>query len=245
VTTTDQPLSDAQLEADANSRRKGDLIGTYLHRCGLTVEDVNWLPLTDRKGPSRARLARAAYRAAGAEENPPHCLASDSWRYAREVMGSLAVREEFGFDPTPRDLTAERGRWLAPEPPTGPAAGLDPAPQPPTPVEIPGPRGWGALAALGPLPDRICSFCGAPAIVGTLDGWRCQDCPPLERRRGWGWALDWTPAPGRSCPPGTCWCGRCGHYVVAAPLLPGMRSLVYSHGWGPRQADVDADPDPR
>jgi hypothetical protein len=234
ATLPDRPLSDAEAEADANSRRKGDLIGTYLHRCGLTVEDVNWLPLTDRRGPSRARLARAAYRAAGAEENPPHSLASDSWRYAREVLGSLAVREEFGFAPTPRDLLGERARWLAPTTPDGAPDEI--------PAAIPGPRGWGALAALGPLPDRVCSFCGRPAIVGTLDGWRCAGCPPLEARRGWGWALDWTPAPGRSCPPGTCWCGRHPHYVVAAPVLPGMRSLTYSHGFGP---PAPAAPGPR
>jgi hypothetical protein len=60
------------------------------------------------------------------------------------------------------------------------------------------PRGWLELAKLGPLPGRSCRWCGAGAVVGTLNGWRCaQHWPwPGDPKGDWGWQLNW--APGRT-----------------------------------------------
>ena len=114
-----------------------------------------------------------------------------------------------------------------------------------------GPKGWALRAALGPLTGRwtgqectVSPGCTALAVVGTPDGWRCADHPPLPGppgKAGWGSALDWTPHPRSGsrdaqvlaavcairhepvprfsmlgCPegPGRCGCGRCDNYSV-------------------------------
>lgn len=90
------------------------------------------------------------------------------------------------------------------------------------------PRGWDALVALGPLdPPRPCRWCGEPAVVGTLNGWRCAEHPPVrgDVRGDWGWGLDWTPKPGRSCPATGCWCGRCDRYDVKGEPLRSLRPV--------------------
>lgn len=105
------------------------------------------------------------------------------------------------------------------------------------------PRGWDVVAALPPLdPAESCRWCGQPAVIGTLNGWRCPAHPPVrgDSRGDWGWAMNWAAAPGRSCPPTVCWCGRHPHYTPASPSLPGMRALTYSHGFGPPAPRVDA-----
>lgn len=79
----------------------------------------------------------------------------------------------------------------------------------------PAPRGWDALAQLPPLQGRSCRWCGAPAIVGTLNGYRCADHPPVrgDARGDWGWGFNWAPTErtGR-CLPSRCYCGRCPQY---------------------------------
>jgi hypothetical protein len=72
------------------------------------------------------------------------------------------------------------------------------------------PRGWDVLAGLPPLPGRVCLICDAPAIVGTLDGYRCAAHPPR-----WGQGLDWTPK-GRPCAGVRCYCGRCPTYRIGS-----------------------------
>jgi hypothetical protein len=279
--------STAELEADANSRHKADLIAEYLWRCGLTVADVAWLPYTDRHGPSRARLARAAYRAVidpcpkRGDHSPPSSVGSDSWRHVLAALADLADRERYDFDAPPRDLLDERDEWLPTphlravqtvdlpdpgEPPEEPPDEI-PAEMPPpmtaeqlarntppprerrprpldlvpydtrpalvtagSPPLLHGqtsghgpPRGWHELAALGPLePERPCRWCGNPAIVGTLNGWRCWAHWPVrgDPRGDWGWNLNWAPNPGKPpCLAAACYCGRCPHYDPSGQSL--------------------------
>jgi hypothetical protein len=85
------------------------------------------------------------------------------------------------------------------------------------------PRGWHELATLGPLnPARPCRWCGAPAIVGTLNGWRCSAHWPTrgDHRGDWGWNLNWAPNPAKPpCLAAACYCGRCPHYDPAGQAL--------------------------
>lgn len=88
------------------------------------------------------------------------------------------------------------------------------------------PRGWDTVTALPPLdPARPCRWCGAPAVIGTLNGWRCQSHPPVrgDPRGDWGWALNWQWVPGRVCPPGACWCGRCTRYDPGGAPMRSLR----------------------
>jgi hypothetical protein len=91
------------------------------------------------------------------------------------------------------------------------------------------PRGWHLLAALGPVqPERPCRWCKYPAIVGTLNGWRCWAHWPVrgDPRGDWGWNLNWAPNPGKPpCLAAVCYCGRCPHYDPAGqPLKQGARA---------------------
>lgn len=131
------------------------------------------------------------------------------------------------------DLLDTKEEWAErhPDAPAAARAGLDrpdwlPAPRPvlvsvptlPPVAEYVKPRGWDALAALGPLPrehDAPCHVCGAAPVVITLAHAHCAEHPPQpptgDRPGQWGWGLNWTPthATGK-CPAGVCWCGRCG-----------------------------------
>lgn len=90
------------------------------------------------------------------------------------------------------------------------------------------PKGWEHLENLEPVPDADCFKCGAPAVIGTLDGWRCAGHPPVGREWGarrplpaaspapWHGGIDWTPHPQRPPCGRTCLCGRCPHYQPAA-----------------------------
>jgi hypothetical protein len=94
---------------------------------------------------------------------------------------------------------------------------------------LPGPpRGWHLLAALGPVqPERPCRWCGHPAIVGTLNGWRCWAHWPVrgDSRGDWGWNLNWAPNPGKPpCLPSVCYCGRCPHYDPGGNSARGVRA---------------------
>lgn len=327
--------SAAELEADANSRHKAALIAEYLWRTNLAVADVAWLPYSDRHGPSRTRLARAAYRAIPdpcpkhGDHSPPSSLGSDSWRYVLAELADLYDRERFGFpEPAPpRDFAYERDQWRQPGPvetlelpepgelpdeePDEIPAEIPPGvivcgPAEPTPEDVamvrefaalivadprvppdltadavqratlealhapavprrarpldlvayatppalvtagsppllPGeaiptgpPRGWAVLAAPGPLnPARPCRWCGAPAVVGTLNGWRCADHPPRrgDPRGDWGWGFNWAPNPAKPpCLAAACYCGRCPHYDPAGQALKqGARAGIGSH----------------
>jgi hypothetical protein len=88
------------------------------------------------------------------------------------------------------------------------------------------PRGWLELAALGPLPGRSCRWCGAVAVVGTLNGWRCaQHWPwPGDPKGDWGWQLNWSPGPNvGACLASRCYCGRCAHYDVTGQPVRSLR----------------------
>lgn len=101
----------------------------------------------------------------------------------------------------------ENSPQQAVEHPTAPAA------------EVIYPRGWDALAALGPIGrrDARCSRCSMPAIaavhyVGTEE-WRCQNHPPQPGE--WGDRLDWTPRGTEcTCAPNRCYCGRGEHFKL-------------------------------
>lgn len=77
-------------------------------------------------------------------------------------------------------------------------------------------------ATLPPLqPERACRGCGAPAVIGTPDGWRCPACPPE-----WGSRLKWgRRAEGTWCAPRRCYCGLCPGYTPDPPLTAGVRSV--------------------
>lgn len=89
------------------------------------------------------------------------------------------------------------------------------------------PRGWLELAELGPLePARSCRWCGAAAIIGTPNGWRCSGHWPVpgDPKGDWGWRLNWAPKPERGpCLRAVCYCGRCPHYDVTCQPLQSLR----------------------
>lgn len=124
----------------------------------------------------------------------------DSPRSPTTPPGPLPPPADAAPSPRPADtITAQRAAHLPP----GHIAGVV--------------RGWAELAALPPVPDRTCSTCDSPAVVGALDGWRCSDHPPGPE--DWGHILDWTPT-GTACTSARCWCGRHPHYRPArSPLL--------------------------
>lgn len=69
---------------------------------------------------------------------------------------------------------------------------------------------WEQYAAgLEPLEGRECVVCLAPAVLGTIDGFRCAGHPPA-----WGRSLSWGSRPaGSYCTLTRCYCGRCAHYA--------------------------------
>lgn len=88
------------------------------------------------------------------------------------------------------------------------------------------PRGWLEFARLDPVPGRSCRWCGAPAVVGTLNGWRCaQHWPvPGDPRGDWGWQMNWSPKrDAAACLLSRCYCGRCPHYDVTGQPVRSLR----------------------
>lgn len=173
-------------EAERNRIVKARLIARYAFDHSLPVEDLTAALHTG----DNAQLARIA-RAAGVAV--PGTLAT--WQAAIDCLVAL---EEWAADPKNHThAKATRTPKVAAEP--APDA---PPVMPPlravTDGEHAPPRGWDALAALGPIqrPDARCARDRRPAIttVRVVDGpdeWRCASCPPAPGE--WGHALDWTP----------------------------------------------------
>jgi hypothetical protein len=239
-----------EAEADANSRHKADLIAEYLWRADLDVADVAWLPYSNRHGPSRTRLARAAYRTVPdpcpkrGDHSPPSSLGSDSWRYVLDALTDLADRDRYGFpEPAPpRDLTDQRATWLRPavetveipEPGELPPGGTACGPSAPTPEDVEVVRQFAeTLAAAPPRRSRpldLVAYDVAPALVTS-------GSPPAGHRpvhvgppRGW----DDLAALGPLDPPHPCrWCGR----EAIVGTLNGWRCAAH---W-PRRGDPRGD----
>lgn len=173
-------------EAETNRIVKARMIARHAYDHSVPVEDL----IAALHHGDNAQLARIA-RAAGV--TVPGTLAT--WQAAIDAL--TALEEWAAGNPshakaarTPKTDTAEPVDDLAPvltlTRPVGVAAS--------------DPRGWAALAALGPVarPDARCATCRAPAItsVRVIDGpdqWRCKDHPPAPGE--WGHTLDWTPRP--------------------------------------------------
>lgn len=211
----------------------------------------------DRKRPTLRRFAAAAFDARGEQENVPHSRTSDTWRHVYDELTDLEDRERYGFpEPAHvRDLLDQRPDWVrpsltvVPDQPPDEIPAETPPPRRPRPVDLAAydvppalvtsgpprllrrpapspPRGWTQLATL-PRLDQPCRWCGRPAVVGTLNGWRCPAHPPTrgDPRGDWGWALDWTPHLPPVCLISACYCGRCTHYDPAGhPVKQGARA---------------------
>lgn len=193
--------------AEHNRVLKARQLARWLWERDLSYDDV--LAADDARRRSWARAAKVS---------PPSTM--DTWE---AVRGTLAVAVEFArgnpdHPAAQRPHAGERATWLGqvPEPtvdapavhnPVDDTADVAAAP------EVVFPRGWDALAALGPV-DRLdarCARCRRPAITAVrCDGigeWRCAGHPPQPGE--WGAALDWTPRAGGGCAPNRCYCSRC------------------------------------
>jgi len=178
-------------EAEQNRIVKARAIARYAFDHSLPVEDLT-AALHQGDNAQLARIARAADVAV------PGTLAT--WQAAIDALTAL---EAWAADPKNHAHTkATRTPKVAPEPVVEPVDDLAPVLTLSSPVQTPSvdapPRGWGVLAALGPVDrtDARCARDRRPAIttVRVVDGpdeWRCASCPPAPGE--WGHALDWTP----------------------------------------------------
>lgn len=206
--------------AEHNRVLKARQLARWLWERDLSYDDV--LAADDTR---RRQWARAA------KVSPPSTM--DTWE---AVRGTLAAAVEFArvnpdHPAAQRPHAGERATWLGHVPePTSDApvvhkpvdsarvgnptvVAVEPSPQ------VAFPRGWEALAALGPVGrlDAKCSRCRKPAITAVrYDGaaeWRCAGHPPQPGE--WGAALDWTPRASGGCAPSRCYCSRCPEFKLS------------------------------
>jgi hypothetical protein len=215
----------AEQIAEANARRKAEVIALFAWRLGISYDELVTLEYSDRHDrhkPTLRRFAATAFKAAGVTENVPHSRTSDTWQYLRGELVELADRERFGFDPPPaRDLLEQRGQWIAEAWPAvdpmhetqplklppgviacGPAAGELPPEDVATVVEF-------ARELEQRRPRRVRPSELAPYAAGDAPALVTSGCPPHVRDsttdppRGWLELAQLGPLPGRSCR----WCG--------------------------------------
>lgn len=168
--------------ATTNRQVKALTLARLAWRYGVTADELDAMT-----PPVRRRFATLA------EVNPPG-PESDTWpdasaRLAR--MWSLADSP----DAPPHDLAGERPEWMR----HTVAAVVPPEQAPP---------GWAErTAALPPLAGKTCLHCDQPAVLRTLDVYRCPGHPPVGQE--WGSRLNWRRNPNATCLRGrNCLCGE-------------------------------------
>lgn len=216
----------AEQIAEANARRKAEVIALFAWRLGISYDELVTLEYSDRHDrhkPTLRRFAATAFKAAGVTENVPHSRTSDTWRYLRGELVELSDRERFGFDPPPaRDLLEQRGQWIAEAwPAVDPMHESPPDPLALEPGETIGDREVAVAVAFRDVAEgrpiepyvppsrRVRPSELAPYAAGDAPALVTSGCPPHVRDsttdppRGWLELAKLPPLTGRSCR----WCG--------------------------------------
>ena len=110
----------ARPTAAENRARKAPALARALWRRGLSVPEVLALAYVSRDHtvPTAKAFARAAYREAGVEANPPHSVESPTWGMTAVLLAQM-TRFAAAHPDDPRvpvqDLLADRAHWTVPQ----------------------------------------------------------------------------------------------------------------------------------
>ena len=191
--------------ADANRSEKARALARWCWEHGITADELR--DGDDRHVNKAARLAQIN------APSPETVAAAAATLEAKEAWAAAHPTAP-GADP---GMLGRPDWW----PPAGARPALTVVPDLPADdaAEWVKPRGWDALAALGPInrPDAPCTECGAAPVVLTPKASHCAAHPPQPGRPGhWGAHLNWTPdaSTGKCATYGrqSCYCGRCQHH---------------------------------